>query len=160
MYMCPRVHVHGTYLWVGDVVGDVVLVASFSFFMTTPLAGLGTFSSACAYFCMKLFPLIVLIFITCYCSVCVCVCVCVQVCVCKCVITTMSCVYVVRSHVWDASYDKYPCEYTFVTENYFCIVCVAGQMQFIITSTCTCTCLLYTSPSPRDATLSRMPSSA
>ena len=25
---------------------------------------------------------------------------------------------------------------------------------------CACTCLLYTSPSPRDATLSRMPSSA
>ena len=27
-------------------------------------------------------------------------------------------------------------------------------------SSCDCTCLLYTSPSPRDATLSRMPSSA
>ena len=27
-------------------------------------------------------------------------------------------------------------------------------------SHCGCTCLLYTSPSPRDATLSRMPSSA
>ena len=32
-------------------------------------------------------------------------------------------------------------------------------VSFILEALCTC-CLLYTSPSPRDATLSRMPSSA
>ena len=38
-------------------------------------------------------------------------------------------------------------------------VCAAGPIAPGATETCT-TCLLYTSPSPRDATLSRMPSSA
>ena len=36
-------------------------------------------------------------------------------------------------------------------------VVVATSLHFILMH---CTCLLYTSPSPRDATLSRMPSSA
>ena len=33
-------------------------------------------------------------------------------------------------------------------------------LQNVLRATTACTCLLYTSPSPRDATLSRMPSSA
>ena len=44
--------------------------------------------------------------------------------------------------------------------------CQCGAVRFETTGdpvramACHCTCLLYTSPSPRDATLSRMPSSA
>ena len=40
------------------------------------------------------------------------------------------------------------------------VVGVASHPGCEATPTTPCTCLLYTSPSPRDATLSRMPSSA
>ena len=39
-------------------------------------------------------------------------------------------------------------------------LCRAGHRQWSIVGTGVMACLLYTSPSPRDATLSRMPSSA
>ena len=39
-------------------------------------------------------------------------------------------------------------------------VCFGGDIQFCEYADTDRTCLLYTSPSPRDATLSRMPSSA
>ena len=37
---------------------------------------------------------------------------------------------------------------------------VAGNYSVVVTDANNCTCLLYTSPSPRDGLLSRMPSSA
>ena len=52
---------------------------------------------------------------------------------------------------------KYPLQYLILEVNK-----LPYKLQEVCTcvySTCTC-CLLYTSPSPRDATLSRMPSSA
>ena len=44
--------------------------------------------------------------------------------------------------------------------NYLLIVLMLGSMAMILASTSVNVCLLYTSPSPRDLSTSRMPSSA
>ena len=60
---------------------------------------------------------------------------------------------------WDSGYSKQQSTRP-QTLGYGLVDSPVGQMAWIMEKFWAWTCLLYTSPSPRDATLSRMPSSA